>query len=402
MTTAHEAVARTARTSYGRLLAYLAVRSRDLVACEDALSEAFAAALRTWPERGIPDQPDAWLLAVARRRLVDQGRHAQVRERAVETLIMRATEVPETDERLPLLFVCAHPAIDVAARTPLMLQVVLGLDAATIARAFLVSPASMAKRLVRAKQKIKRAGIPFEVPEREHWAPRLAAVLDAIYAAFARDFDLGAAPEDPTLAQDRHREALHLAEVVTGLLPDEPEALGLLALLCHVDARRIARRDSEGGYVPLDQQDPTAWDAGRIQQAEKALRRAAPHAVLGRFQLEAAIQSCHVARHRDGVDTRAEVVELYATLVELTGTVGAALGHAAAMATLHGPKAGLTCLDTMNAPQLQQHQPWWAVRADLLRRAGDPKADEAYEKAIALTQDPAARQWLQDRQATQP
>lgn len=387
----------TARVSYGRLLAYLAVRSRDLVASEDALAEAFATALRTWPERGVPDRPDAWLLAVARRRLVDQARHQVVADRAVEALLMRTEEAPSSDERLPLLFVCAHPAIDPAARTPLMLQVVLGLDAATIARAFLVSKASMAKRLVRAKEKIRRAGIPFEVPPPSQWSDRLRSVLDAIYAAYARGFDLGVPGDAPPVALDRDLEARHLAEVLVGLLPDEPEALGLLSLLCHVEARRAARIDATGTYVPLDDQDPTHWDADLVARAEAALHAAARHATLGRYQLEAAIQSAHVARRRDGVDTRAEIADLYATLVAHTGAIGAAIGHAAAIAAAQGAAAGLARLDGLPPAAVADHQPFWAVRADLLRQLGDPEARSAYERALALTHDEPAHRWLDAR-----
>ena len=397
MTPASAQVERTARDAFGRLLAYLAARSRDLVACEDALADAFLRALETWPERGIPDNPDAWLLAVARRRLVDAGRHHAVRERAVEALLMRATESPESDERLPLLFVCAHPAIDPAARTPLMLQVVLGMDAATIARSFLVSPASMAKRLVRAKQKIKRAGIPFEVPGREDWRARLGAVLDAVYAAFSLRFDLGALPDAPTVAEDRHREALHLAEVVATLLPDEPEAQGLFALLSHVEARRAARTDGTGTFVPLEDQDPARWDAGQIDRAERALRRAAEQGQLGRYQLEAAIQSAWVARVRHRVENHSTVVELYDALWRLTGTLGAALGHAAAVGAWRGAHEGLACLDRIRGERLEAHQPYWAVRAELLARVGAPEADGAYERAIELTSDRPARRWLEGR-----
>ncbi|MEO0606463.1 MAG: DUF6596 domain-containing protein, partial [Myxococcota bacterium] len=232
---------------------------------------------------------------------------------------------------------------------------------------------------------------------RETWASRLGAVLDAIYAAFARGFDLGALPEEAAQAADRHLEALHLAEVVAALLPDEPEALGLLALFCHVDARRRARQTASGDFVPLDEQDPVLWNASRIEQAETALRRAAHHAQLGRYQLEAAIQSCHVARHRDGVDNDAETVQLYEALVGLTGTVGAALGHAAAVGRWRGAEAGLACLERLRAKGLDDHQPWWAVRAELLSRADAPGADAAYGRAIALTQDAAARRWLEQR-----
>ena len=395
MTVVQDEVARAVRESYGRLLAYLAVRSGDLVASEDALADAVASALRTWPTRGVPDRPEAWLLTVARNRLRDAHRKRSVHDRAVETLIMRYEESTGSDERLPLLFVCAHPAIDKAVRTPLMLQVVLGLDSASISRAYLVPAETMKKRLVRAKQKIKRAGVPFEVPSPDQWGSRLHSVLDAIYAAYGREWDFGAEPGDRMKAIDRHHEAIHLVEMAAALLPDEPEALGLLAVVEYAEARRGSRVDSDGVLVPLDDQDPHRWDAALIARAEASLRAAARYATLGRYQLEAAIQSCHVARKRLGVDNQKEVVELYRTLVEHTGAVGAALGHAAAVARLEGPEAGLACLDALDDGRLDDHQPWWAVRAALLRELGSPFADAAYARAIALTKDEPARRWLQ-------
>ena len=397
--TVSDEVSRAVRESYGRLLASLAVRSGDLVASEDALADAFAAALRTWPQRGVPDQPEAWLLTVARNRLRDADRHRSVHERAMEGLIMRYEEGTVSDERLPLLFVCTHPAIDQAIRTPLMLQVVLGLDAKSISRAYLMPAETMKKRLVRAKQKIKRARIPFEVPSPDQWAPRVHAVLDAIYAAYGRAWDFGSEPGDAAKNVDRHSEAVHLAEVVTTLLPDEPEARGLLAVVLYAEARRETRVDADGVLVPIDEQNPERWDVALLDRAEASLREAAHHAVLGRYQLEAAIQSCHIARHRLGVDNRTEVVALYRTLVDLTGAIGPALGHAAAVAQVDGPEAGLACLDALNDSRLEAHQPWWAVRAALLHDMGSPFADAAYARALELTKAASARRWLERRRA---
>ena len=231
---ARQAAEAAARASYGRLLAYLCARSRDVAAAEDALGDALGAALETWPRDGVPDRPEAWLVTAARRKLVDSIRRERVRSSATETLLLITDDIaPEavvfSDERLKLLFVCAHPAIDPGARTPLMLQTVLGLDAARIASAFLVAPAAMSQRLVRAKAKIKDASIAFEVPEIGELSSRLEAVLDAIYAAYGAGWDY-VAGVDPHWEQ-LVEEALWLARLVVELLPDEPEAKGLLALL---------------------------------------------------------------------------------------------------------------------------------------------------------------------------
>ncbi|HEY4132706.1 MAG TPA: DUF6596 domain-containing protein, partial [Gemmatimonadaceae bacterium] len=264
MTESREADARTiadavARRSYGKLIAYLAARTRDVAAAEDALSDAFAAALAAWPITGLPSNPEAWLLTAARRRLIDAQRRARTGDvvnaelQVINEGLHAVTELPEIpDQRLALMFACAHPAIDATIRAPLMLQVVLGFDAKSIASTFLTSPTAMGKRLVRAKEKIRQAGIPFRIPERAELPERLDTVLDAIYAAFAEGWS------DPlgtdVARRDLTDEALFLARLVTELAPDEPEALGLLALMLHAEARRRARRDERGNYVPLDAQ----------------------------------------------------------------------------------------------------------------------------------------------------
>src|SRR5580658_773577 len=252
-----------ARSSYGKMVAFLAARTRDVAAAEDALSEAFASALADWPRNGCPSNPEAWLLTVARRKAIDMHRGLRRHELAADELRVmaegfdaaaRAAEIP--DQRLALMFACAHPAIDAGIRAPLILQVILGLDAKAIASAFLTSPAAMSKRLVRAKDKIRQAGIPFSIPEREELPARLETVLDAIYAAFTEGWtDPGGTD---TARRDLTEEVLFLARLVTELLPQEPEALGLLALMLHAEARRGARRSSQGEYVPLAEQDPSA------------------------------------------------------------------------------------------------------------------------------------------------
>ncbi len=289
-----------ARRSYGKLVAFLAARTRDVAAAEDALSEAFAAALADWPRNGCPRNPEAWLMTVARRKYLDAVR-SRAREfptddigETTAAIEAGAEDSVFPDRRLGLMFACAHPAIDASIRAPLMLQAILGLDAARIASAFLVSPATMGQRLVRAKNKIRQAGIPLEVPERSQLRSRLDTVLDAIYAAFSEGW-IDAAGTD-VARRDLAEEAIYLGRVVVELLPNEPEGLGLLALMLHAEARRLARRNAEGDYIPLAQQNSRLWNAEMIAEAESLLHCAGAMNIVGRYQLEAAIQSAHAAR----------------------------------------------------------------------------------------------------------
>jgi RNA polymerase sigma-70 factor (ECF subfamily) len=394
-----------ARRSYGRLVAFLAARTRDVAGAEDALSEAFAAALAEWPASGVPRNPEAWLLTVARRRRADAWRRQRLDEgAAVQLAWLAALDDEPADDALPdarlgLLFACAHPGIARDLRAPLMLQVVLGFDAATIASAFLVAPAAMGQRLVRAKAKIRQAGIPFEVPEREQWRERLDAVLEAIYAAYAEGWS------DPQGADARRRnladEAIWLGRLVASLLPDEGEALALLSLMLHTHARRHARRDAAGNYVPLAEQDCTLWDGALIAEAENLLARAHAHPPAGRYLLEAALQSAHAIRRISGQPDWTAIEQLYAALCALTGSPVAALNHAAALARTRGATAGLTALQALEGdPRLADYQPYWATRADLLARSGDVQgAAHAYQQAIGLEGDPAVRRFLQQRSA---
>lgn len=390
-----------ARHSYGKLVAFLAARTRDVASAEDALAEAFAAALASWPERGVPDNPQAWLLTVARRKMIDQARQRRSGEAAAEHLLLLAelnagdesSVIP--DDRLALLFTCAHPAIDAGVRAPLMLQTILGFDAAAIGSAFLVSPATMGQRLVRAKSRIRQTGIPFRVPGQAELPERLGAVLDAIYAAYAEGWS------DPAGTDARRRnlaeEAIWLGRLVAALLPTEPEALGLVSLMLHAHARRRARRDAGGDYVPLDEQDVSLWDEALMEEAEALLRQAGALEGIGRYQLEAAVQSAHGVRRRTGSTDWKAIEQLYEALARLTGSPVVEINRAVAMAQTRGPQAGLQLLDALASDErLAQYQPYWAACAGLLARTGAAKeALAAYERAIGLERDPAVRQFLQ-------
>jgi len=396
---AYAAAEAVALRSRGKLIAYLAARSGDVAAAEDAVSEAFASALSMWPKQGCPDNPEGWLLTAARRKLIDQIRRNRETssdeepEQLVDAMIAGADdEFP--DRRLALLFACTHPAIDSAIRAPLMLQVVLGLEAAQVASAFLVSPAAMAQRLVRAKIKIREAGIPFRIPERKELPDRLESVLDSIYAGFTEGWAdaTGTDPARRELAGD----AIYLGRMMTQLLPDEPEAWGLLALMLYAEARRPARRTAEGEFVPLRSQEKTLWDWGMIADAEAALRYASRTRCIGRYQLEAAIQSAHVEGARTGSMSWAAVVSLYDALVGLTNSPVAMINRALAVAELQGADAGLTALEAAAGDRrAESYQPYWAARANLLGRTGCyDAARHAYQLAIGLESDPAVREYL--------
>ncbi|TDK27031.1 RNA polymerase subunit sigma-70 [Arthrobacter crusticola] len=486
-----------ARASYGRLLALLAAPTGDLQAAEDALADAFLRALTTWPVSGIPENPEAWLFAVSRNRQRDRYRSAAYRtsvplepdagssgadppggtSRGAGSLggipspggscsaLPGAVHWDEVDveaipdRRLSLLFVCAHPAIDPGVRTPLMLQVVLGVPSDRIAAAFAVPTPAMAQRLVRAKRRIREARIPFVLPDMTVLKERLPAVLEAVYGAYALDWrsrlpgarrvragagtgepagagsqlqtdadsgarfradadtgtrnqagpDCGAqspadedawgrsqAGSDADPPESLAAEALYLATVLTELLPDEPEVHGLAALICLSLARGTARTASAGGFVPLALQDTSLWHRDLIARGEEHLRRAHPLGRIGRFQLEAAMQSVHCARARTGRTDWQALLRLNEALVALTPTLGGIVSLASTLGEASGPDAALSFLDAANAPALEDFQPAWATRAHLLTQAGrTTEAAGAYGRALALTTDPALRGFLE-------
>ena len=409
----HRAIEAVARESYGRLVALLAARTRDIASAEDALADALVAALTTWPRDGIPKNPQGWLMTAARNRLTDHARHRQVQDVSTPALTLTMREFhdsadPEAlpDKRLMLMFVCAHPAIDPDIHTPLMLQTVLGLDAVAIGRALLVAPKTIGQRLVRAKTKIRQTRIAFEIPSADQIPERLEAVLNAIYAAYGNSWeDVTAA--DPRVAE-LGQEAIWLARVLREQMPVEPEVRGLLALMLHCEGRRPARRSAEGRFVPLSEQDPHDWRMPMVEEAETELaacaqmwrsalaRRDLSKPRAGRFQIEAAIQSVHAERAHTGRTNWTAISTFYDQLMQLAPSIGAAVARAAAHAEVYGPQAALTLLDQLE-PRAVSYQPYWAVRAHLLQLLDRPEAGDAYDRAIGLSADPAVRDFLLER-----
>ncbi|MBC3806960.1 RNA polymerase subunit sigma-70 [Undibacterium seohonense] len=396
------------RRSYGRLLAMLSMRSGDLTSAEDALGTAFEMALKNWPEQSVPSNPEAWLFTVARRQLIDQARSAQTQQRHQEEFSYLVDEAAAEcdplaipDQRLALMFACTHPAIDRSIRAPLMLQTLLGFDAASIASAFLIAPSNMAQRLVRAKNKIRLAGIRLIIPDQSAISDGLDAVLDAIYSVYTAAWSQSS--DGDILQGNLAEEALWLAKLLSELAPQEPEVFGLLALMLYAESRRAARHDAQGNYVPLQEQDCQHWDHDKIDQAEQCLRHASHMRKYGRFQIEAAIQSAHTVRRHQGKADWQAINKLYAQLYQLTASPVVAINHSVALAEIIEPQIALAqleqlCHDKDLKARLQNYQPYWAANAYLHQRCGnDDAAKHAYQLAIGLCTDQAARGFLQMR-----
>jgi predicted RNA polymerase sigma factor len=405
-----------ARQHYGRLLALLASRSWDVAGAEDALAEAFESALELWPKQGVPTKPEAWLFTVARNRQLDQWRSAAaqtsvplVEEEIEDMFVTEYDRESIPDERLKLMFVCAHPAIDPALRAPLMLQTVLGIEAEAIAAAYLVPTATMAQRLVRVKKKIKEAAIPFDKPSQSDMPSRIEAVLEAVYGAYSIGWSgLGVAGTDlnttePRLGADDDlaEESRYLANLLAQLMPEEPEVLGLASYVSFANARRAARMGTDGEFVPLDEQDCALWDRQAISWGERLLARARELGGLGRFQLEAAIQSVHCHRAHTGATDWYALALLYEGLLRFAPSLGAAVARAIAVGRSQSAQAGLAALNEIESKAVVGFQPAWVARAYLL------ELDQAFtlcvkalDQAILLTTDSRSKNFLKRKMIT--
>jgi RNA polymerase sigma-70 factor (ECF subfamily) len=399
---ADRVVVAVARDSYARLLAWLAYQWRDVAAAEDALGTALSKAIVVWSEQGIPDSPEAWLIGVAKRELLQAARHQRLHDspevQAVLKMADESAELPSLpDDRLKLLFVCAHPAIDVSIRPALMLQTVLGLNAQVVAQVMLTSPAAMAQRLVRAKQKIRDARLRFEEPASDELPERLHAVLDAIYAVYGLGWDGGAGAEESSAFQaiGMCEEALFLGSLVCQLLPQEPETWGLLALMHFCESRKAAREDVKGCFIPLLEQDTALWNQTEIRLAEQCLRRAADMGSTGPFQLEAAIQSAHCQRLFSGETPWQAIADLYQQLVALAPTVGAQVSCAVACAQAGDSVRAQRMLDTVERANVVNYQPFWVAKGHLARMQGQIAVAREYTmRAAGLTSSPSIRSYL--------
>ncbi|ULL16759.1 RNA polymerase subunit sigma-70 [Paenibacillus sp. H1-7] len=403
----HRVIEETAREAYGRLLSYLVVNWRDLQVVEDAIGDAFLAALETWPKVGVPDKPEAWLITAARRRLIDRARRVRISESALPTLLAMSEDTQRLassnaafpDERLKMMFLCTHPAIDPVMRTPLMLQTVLGIDAARIASAFIIKPSTMSQRLTRIKAKIRTERLTFEMPDEEEIPDRLDSVLEAIYAAYGSGWDEAAIVDSPR--KKLAEEALYLGRLLLPFAPREPEVYGLLALMLHCEARREARHDAGGNYVPLSEQECARWNQALIMEAERYLHTASHAGGIGRFQLMAAIQSVHAQRLSTGRIEWAAIVQLYEGLIRLHPTLGALIGRAAAVAEAYGPESGVTLLEAIPSAEVVNYQPYWALAGHLYKRMNrEDDARSAYSRAVGLSTDVSVRQFLSRKAST--
>jgi RNA polymerase sigma-70 factor, ECF subfamily len=397
-----DAVAAVFRAEFGRVVASLARIFGDLSVAEDAAQDAFVAALRTWPTQGLPPNPGGWLTTTARRRAIDRLRSDAARnDRHARAALVRADvhheELdPMEDDRLRLIFTCCHPAIAPRAQVALTLRLLGGLQTAEIARALLTSEAALGQRIVRAKGKIRAANVPYRVPEAHELPDRLAGVLAVVYLVFNEGHTVtaGGGLDRPDLAA----EAIRLARLLTDLMPDEPEVLGLLALLLLTAARRRARTRSDGSLVPLSEQDRRLWNQDAITEGRSLVRRCLRRDRPGPYQLQAAIAAVHSdAASTEETDWR-QILALYDRLLELAPTPVVALNRAVADAELAGPAAALATVDALG---LDQYQPWHAARADLLRRLGAvAEAAEAYDRAAALTSNLAEKRFLLERRTS--
>jgi RNA polymerase sigma-70 factor, ECF subfamily len=402
---AQAAVADAFRSDWGRVVAYLIRVAGNWDLAEECAQDAFERALQRWPRDGIPSNPAAWLKTTARNRAMDRLRRASVGDAKLKELMMlRASEGADDDgdsgiedDRLRLMFTCCHPALPIEAQVALTLRTLAGLSTPEIARAFLVPPETMAKRLTRAKRKITEARIPYRVPAAHRLGERLKAVLVVIYALFNEGY--GASTGDQLIRKDLCSEAIRLGRLLAELMPDEPEALGLLSLMLLQDSRRAARIDQYGELVTLEDQNRGLWDVTAIAEATAMLDRAMRRRQPGPYQLQAAIAACH-AHAPSARDTDwDEIAVLYRRLTEIAPSAVVLLNHAVAVAMARGPAVGLALVDELHeAGSLADYYLLPATRADLLRRLDRyPEAARAYQRALDLAPTDAERRFLHRR-----
>jgi RNA polymerase sigma-70 factor (ECF subfamily) len=399
-----DAVARAFRDEWGRIVATLIRTTGDWDLAEECAQDAFARALERWPVDGVPDKPGAWLTTTARNRAIDRLRRAQTGAVKAREAAVAADDDPPViddsgvvDDRLRLVFTCCHPALSVEAQVALTLRTLTGLTTAEIARAFLVSEATMAQRLVRAKRKIRDAGIPYRVPPAHLLPERTSAVLAVLYLLFNEGYVASSGTE--LVRTDLAAEAIRLARTLTELMPDEPEPIALLALMLLHHARRAGRVDRVGDLVPLEDQDRSRWDRAMISEGQAQLDRALRRERPGPYQVQAAIASCHASATTAADTDWHEISLLYGELVRMTGSPVVELNGAVAVAMADGPERGLVIVDGL-ADRLDAYQYLHATRADMLRRLGRrDEAAVAYARAIDLTSSAAERTFLERRLA---
>ena len=395
---ARAAIEQIARESYGKCVAIISSKTGDIHLAQDCLAHAFEQALKRWPSDGVPQHPEAWLIKTAKNWNIDQAKRAESKYTQQATALELDNMVSQNsptqsipDKRLQLLFVCSHPAIDETIRTPLMLQTVLGLEAKDIAPIFVLAESTLAQRLVRAKRKIKAANIPFNLPEAAHMQERLEAVLEAVYGAYA------IARVDETNDELVH-ESLFLSNLLLELMPNEPEVIGLHALLCFSIARINASIVNDK-YIPLEDQDHKLWDAALIDRGRRFIVQASKKGSVGRFQLEASIQGLHCDSDNDA--KWAAIAQLHEALMVIRPALGVAVSRAAAIAKSIDAEAGLAALAQIDADDVVAgFQPFWATKAHLLAESGSADKEtviDAYEKAISLSDSEAVRKWLLER-----
>ncbi len=397
-----QAIERVVREEWGRILAALVKSLGDIQRAEDCLQDAVARAMEIWPDTGLPDVPAAWLITTARRKAIDRLRRdarftARIPELSHLIDVARDDAVADEiipDKRLEMIFTCCHPSLEQKTQVALTLRTLCGLSTEDIAAAFLDKPAAMAQRLVRAKQKIAGAGIPYRIPDTSELATRVTAVLAVVYLIFNQGYS--------TLdrrSRSLTDEALRLGRTLHYLLPDEPEVAGLLALMLLHDARHIARRNTQGAMIPLEDQNRNRWDRAKIKEGDALLRQTLKRGAVGPYQIQAAISGLHAGSPSWADTDWVQIASLYALLFRMQPTPVVQINHAVAVSYAQSTSEAIALLDHLDeAPNFARYQPYHAACADIFARHGDvARAAQSYARAMSLTSDPAERRFLQGK-----